>query len=240
MNNSAVQAGISFISDRSSFWRLVKFYTVIVLFPFTLLQAVALTRLGDIVFGEWVGASAAVISEAKTASAILTLWIFPILERNIAFSLAFIQKRTILITYATVVRLLALFVFLFIYPFWLKGAAIGSAALVSCMATEAVFMAVVTYPFFQNFRETTEPRCLIWICGGFLGIFVVVSRDAFGSSLNIRHRGDRVDPAGCHCGCGRRGFVVARFERHRNRHCRHEQRLFGGISGARPAALYPV
>lgn len=150
VNQSAIQAGISFISDRNSFWRLVKFYVVIGLFPFALLQAVALTRLGDIVFGEWIGASAAVISEAKTASGILTLWIYPILARNIAFSLAFIQRRTILITYATVVRLLTLFVFLFIYPFWLEGAAIGSAALVSCMATEAVFMAIVTYPFFSK------------------------------------------------------------------------------------------
>ena len=117
LNQSAIQAGISFISDRSSFWRLVKFYAVIGLFPFALLQTIAQTRLGDIVFGEWIGASAAVISEAKTASGILTLWIYPILARNIAFSLAFIRKRTILITYATIVRLLTLFVFLLIYPF---------------------------------------------------------------------------------------------------------------------------
>ena len=114
VTNSAVQAGISFISDRSSFWRLVKFYAVIVFFPFALLQAVALTHLGNIIFGEWIGASVEVVSEAKTASGILTLWIYPILTRNIAFSLAFIQKRTILITYATVVRLLALFIFLLI------------------------------------------------------------------------------------------------------------------------------
>lgn len=150
VNQSAIQAGISFISDRNSFWRLVKFYVVIGLFPFALLQAVALTRLGDIVFGEWIGASAAVISEAKTASGILTLWIYPIMARNIAFSLAFIQRRTILITYATVVRLLSLFIFLFMYPFWLKGAAIGSAALVSCMTVEGVFMAIVTYPYFSK------------------------------------------------------------------------------------------
>ena len=150
VNNSSIQAGIAFIADRSSFWRLIKFYAVIVLFPFALLQAIALTRLGNIVFGGWIGASAEVVSEAKTASWILALLIYPILARNIAFSLAFIRKRTILITYATVVRLLALLVFLFIYPFWLKGAAIGSAALVSCMATEAAFMAVATYRYYEK------------------------------------------------------------------------------------------
>ncbi|MEW6673121.1 MAG: hypothetical protein AB1427_15560 [Thermodesulfobacteriota bacterium] len=158
VNQSAIQAGISFVADRRSFWRLVKFYTVIVFFPFALLQIIALTPLGDRVFGEWIGAGAEVVSEAKTASGILTLWIYPILARNIAFSLAFIQKRTILITYATVVRLLALFVFLLIYPYWLKGAAIGSAALVSCMATEAVFMAAVTYPFYSKLpRDNGAP-----------------------------------------------------------------------------------
>ena len=158
VNHSATQAGISFISDRSSFWRTFKFYAGIVFFFFALLQAIALTPLGDIVFGKWIGASAAVVLEAKTALGILALWIFPILIRNIAFSMAFIQKRTILITYATVVRLLALFAFLFIYPFWLKGAAIGSAALVSCMATEAVFMVVVTYPFFLKLpRDNGTP-----------------------------------------------------------------------------------
>ena len=158
VNHSATLAGITFIADRISFWRLVKFYTVIVFFPFALLQTVALTRLGDIVFGEWVGASAAVISEAKSATGILSLWIYPILARNIAFSLTFIQKRTILITYATVVRLLALFLFLFIYPFWLKGSAIGSAVLVSCMTSEAVFIAVVTYPFFSKLpRDNGTP-----------------------------------------------------------------------------------
>jgi len=148
VNQSAIQAGISFIADRSSFWRLIKFYAVIASFPFVLLQTVALTRMGDIVFGGWIGASEEVISEAKTASAILALLIYPILMRNMAFSLAFIKKRTILITYATVVRLMSLIVFLLIYPFWLKGAAIGSAALVSCMATEAVFMAVATHSFY--------------------------------------------------------------------------------------------
>ena len=158
VSQSAIQAGISFIADRRSFWRLVRFYIVAVFFPFAFLQVVALTHLGDIVFGEWIGAGAEVISEAKAASGILALWIYPILARNIAFSLAFIQKRTILITYATVVRLLSLFFFLFVYPFWLKGAAIGSAALVSCMTAEAVFMAVVTYPFFARLpRDNGTP-----------------------------------------------------------------------------------
>jgi Na+-driven multidrug efflux pump len=153
VNQSAIQAGISFIADRSSFWRLVKFYAVIAFFPFAALQMVAFTPLGDIIYGKWVGASADVTSAAKIASGILALYIYPIMARNIAFSLAFIQKRTILITYATVVRLLGLFVFLFIFPYWLKGSAIGAAGLVACMTTEMLFMAVVTYPFYARLPQ---------------------------------------------------------------------------------------
>ena len=36
VNNSSIQAGIAFIADRSSFWRLIKFYAVIVFFLFVL------------------------------------------------------------------------------------------------------------------------------------------------------------------------------------------------------------
>lgn len=154
VSQSAIQTGIAFIKDRRSFRRLVKFYFVVAFFPFALLQAISLSRLGDMVFGHWIGAGAEVVSEAKTASGILTLWIYPIVARNIAFALAFIQRRTILITYATVVRLLALFVFLFLFSFWMKGAVIGSAALVACMVAEAVYMGVIAYPFFAKLPHT--------------------------------------------------------------------------------------
>jgi Na+-driven multidrug efflux pump len=146
----SIQTGISFIADRASFWRLVLFYCLIATFPFVLIMMTVLTPLGDMIFGGWIGASAEVVKQTRTASAVMAFWIYPILFRNIAYALALLNRRTILLSYATVVRLASLGVFLFIFPYWLESAAVGAAALVSCMAVESIYMLMVTYPYFFN------------------------------------------------------------------------------------------
>ena len=69
----SVQAGIAYIEDKASFWRYVRFYCVAALFPFVVIETIVLTRLGDIVFGEWIGASPGVVQQARSASAIMAL-----------------------------------------------------------------------------------------------------------------------------------------------------------------------
>jgi progressive ankylosis protein len=59
--------------------------------------------------------------------------------RGVAFALLMMNRRTLPITASTVVRLASLAVSLALWPRALDGAAIGAAALVTCMAVEAVF-----------------------------------------------------------------------------------------------------
>jgi len=153
--STSTQAGISFIVDRSSFWRFVRFFSWIAVVPFVAIEVVALTSLGDIIFGGWMGASPKVIQQAKIASAIMAFRIFFILIRNFAYALAFINRRTLLITYATVVRLVAIGAALLIFPFWLEGAAVGGAAFVFCMMAEALYMVILTFPFFAKLPRNT-------------------------------------------------------------------------------------
>ena len=53
----STQAGISYVSDKRSFWRVARFYFAVSLAPFFLIEAVALTPLGNWLFGEMMGAS---------------------------------------------------------------------------------------------------------------------------------------------------------------------------------------
>jgi len=154
----SIQVGISFVSDRTSYWRFVRFYCLVAFFPFVAIETVALTRLGDIIFGEWIGASANVVQQARLASAIMAVRIYPVLIRNCAYVFAFIHRRTILITYATVVRLVAIVVCLLIFPFWLEGVAIGATAFVACMVAEAIYMIILTYPYYWKLpRNSGRP-----------------------------------------------------------------------------------
>jgi len=146
VNQVSIQGGISFITDRAAFWQLFRFFSFACIFLFIIIESVALTPLGNILYGQLMGASEAVVKQARITSAIMGLWTFPILIRNICNALVMVQHRTILITYATVIRLVSLGLFLFIYPIWLNGAAVGGAALASCMTVEAIYMVIVAHP----------------------------------------------------------------------------------------------
>ena len=50
------------------------------------------------------------------------------------------NRKTILITYATAVRLASLFVFLFLYSFWFNGAVLGVLAFAGSFAAETMVL----------------------------------------------------------------------------------------------------
>ncbi len=95
-----------------SFWHLVRFFGAVALAVFLMIELIALTPFSRILFGIWMGAGTEVVRCAQAASAIMGLWILPILARNLCYGLAMIHRRTVLITNATIVRLAALGVFL--------------------------------------------------------------------------------------------------------------------------------
>lgn len=150
-----IQTGICFMTDRTSFRRLLRFCIILVLVPFFGIELIALTPVGEIVFGEWMGASPGVVSQARWASAIMGLWIFPILIRNLCYAMVMNKRRTILIPCATAVRLVSLIAFLFIYSTWFDGAIVGAMATVSGMTVEATYMLVVTRSYFLNLEKGT-------------------------------------------------------------------------------------
>jgi hypothetical protein len=91
------------------------------------------------VFGNWFGLGSQAQMEARGAVGLLILSAPFLIGRANAFALLMLARRTIIITLSTLVRLLSLTVSLVLLPVWLRGAAIGAAALVICMASEAVF-----------------------------------------------------------------------------------------------------
>ena len=150
----STQAGMSYISDRRSFWRVGRFYFAVSLVPFVLIETVALTPLGNWVFGDIMGASAEVTRLARSASAVMGLWIFPIQARNLATALCMMRRRTLLISHSTMVRLGSQALMLMVLPFWLEGAVAGAASLVGCMSVEALYMYWVSRSFYAELPAT--------------------------------------------------------------------------------------
>ena len=145
----ATQAGMSFITDKRSFWRIARFYFFICLAPFILIETVALTAIGDWLFGNMMGASPEVTRLAKLASAVMGLWIIPNQVRNLTTALCMMHRRTLLISYSTMVRLVSQALMLIVLPFWMEGAVAGAASLVGCMTVEGIYMFCVSRQFYQ-------------------------------------------------------------------------------------------
>ncbi|MBC8395029.1 MAG: hypothetical protein H8E17_20970, partial [Deltaproteobacteria bacterium] len=155
---TSTQTCISYVTDRRSVWNLARFYGIVAFFPIAIIESVALSPLGNILFGDWIGASPEVVRQARVAAAIMGFYIPPVLIRNFANSLVMINRQTIIITYATIVRLTSLGAFLVIYPYFLNGAAIGAAALLSCMTVEAVYMVIRARPFYTQLSRKSETQ----------------------------------------------------------------------------------
>jgi O-antigen/teichoic acid export membrane protein len=144
-----VQAGMSYITDKRSFWRIARFYLAISLVPFLTIESVALTPLGDWLFMQMMGASAEVTRLAKGASAIMGLWILPNQVRNLTTALCMMHRRTMPISHSTIIRLASQAGLLLILPWWLEGALAGAASLVGCMTVEAAYMYWVSRGFYK-------------------------------------------------------------------------------------------
>lgn len=145
-----VQAAMSYVTDKRSLWRIARFYFAISLVPFIVIEAFALTPLGDWLFGVLMGASPETTRLAKAAAAVMGLWIFPNQVRNIATALCMMHRRTLPISYATIIRLVSQALMLLVLPFWMEGAVAGAASLIGCMTVEALYMVWVSRAYYDE------------------------------------------------------------------------------------------
>jgi len=134
-----VMLSLSYLKARSDVWRLIGFTAALLLVPIALAASVTFTSVGNIMFGEWFGLSEQAQFQARWCVGLLLLSVPVLLLRGTGFALLMLNRRTIIITWSTLIRLSSLGVSLAVLPLWLEGAAIGAGALVLCMAAETVF-----------------------------------------------------------------------------------------------------
>lgn len=146
---------LSFLKSRADSLRLSAFAAMVLSLPIAIALAVTFTTAGNIVFGRWFGLGSQAQLEAQGAVGLLVLSAPFLIVRANAFALLMMARRTFIITLSTLVRLLSLTISLAFLPIWLQGAAIGAAALVICMATEAIFSWVFAW---RHLRELPAAR----------------------------------------------------------------------------------
>lgn len=130
---------IAWLTGRGNLARISGFLSLLLAAPITLVLMVAFTPLGGWLYRDVFGLGIEATAQAREASYIFALSAPVLVMRGSAFALLMMRRRTLLITASTLVRLISLAASLLIWPLFLSGAAIGAAALVSCMVAETAF-----------------------------------------------------------------------------------------------------
>ena len=99
---------ISYLTSKHNMLLVAKFMTLVLSVPVLLSLFVALTPVGDWLYGDIFGASQAAVGQAKIATALFCVSAPILIVRGIAFALLMINRRTLFITGATLVRLASL------------------------------------------------------------------------------------------------------------------------------------
>lgn len=156
---------LSYLKSRADALRLIGFTAAVLLLPLGLALSIVFTDLGTALFGGWFGLSKQGQAEARAAVGLLTLSLPVLILRGTAFALLMLNRKTIIITWSTFIRLSSLAVSLAVLPNWLSGAAIGAGALVFCMASETVFAWFFSWKFLMALpiaRQTQDRFLGYW------------------------------------------------------------------------------
>ena len=154
---TAVMTSLAFLADRASVKRLIAFHFRLAAAILLAGYLVALTPVGDFLFGSVMGAGAQVAANARQALLIF-LVIPPItIFRSLAYALLMRNRRTILITVGAGLRMASLAGYLVALPYIVQGASVGAAALLLCIATETVFAVLLSYKYYLALPNQTAP-----------------------------------------------------------------------------------
>lgn len=152
------QVGLSYVSDRRSFWHVLRFGAVLAAVNMGLTWLIAFTPLGVGLYGTLFGASARVVSEAQGGSAVFAL-VFPIaLTRNTLIALLMHMRRTILVSAGTALRVASLAGWLYALRNLTGGAVVGASALVLCMLVECAFVVAVSRTYYRRLPAASTER----------------------------------------------------------------------------------
>ncbi len=129
---------IAMVRGRKSLVGVLIFIGLVAVYVAVMLSLIAFTPLGNLILIKLLGTPAEVAVEAKKALYILAILPFFTGIRGFCQGLIIRARKTSLVSFATGVRVVALFGFLSIGYKWFYGAQLGAFALVSCVVTETL------------------------------------------------------------------------------------------------------
>lgn len=148
---------LSYIRDRASVHKLARFGVMLILLVSAAQLVLGLTPVGDWFFEDLFGTSPAVATEAKLCMVVSILVLPASILRSLSYGLMMINRRTLLVTMGTVVRMLGLAAILALLTRNFHGAVVGVIALSGCIIVETVYAVTLGARFYGRLERHTAP-----------------------------------------------------------------------------------
>ena len=139
---------LSFIRDRASLRTLLIFSLQAAGSVAWIWVLIGATPVGDWFFMSLFGASEQVAQAAKLCTLIAFFMVPCVLVRSLAYALLMVTRHTLLVTYGSLVRVIALFILLSTLTNRYEGAVIGITALFGCIVVETLYAVASARRFF--------------------------------------------------------------------------------------------
>ena len=156
---------VSFIRDRASLIRLFYFNLFIAACLLIVWLGIGLTPLGNWFFETLFGANHEVAQVAKRCFLTTYLIVVFVIFRSLSYALFMINRRTLLVTLGTLVRLGGLIGVIWWLTQHFEGAIIGAIALVACIGIESVYGVIVAIRYIkrlETYRERPPSFRKLW------------------------------------------------------------------------------
>ena len=148
---------LSFIRDRASLHRLARFGALLVCAVVAAQLLLGLTPLGDWFFGGLFGVRPAVAAEAKRCMVVSIVVLPASVLRALCYGMMMLERRTLLVTLGTVVRMVGLAAILALLTQRYQGAVVGVVALSGCILIETVYALILGSGFYRRLQAHAAP-----------------------------------------------------------------------------------
>lgn len=148
---------LSYIRDRTSMHRLARFGFLLAAVVALAQFALGFTPLGDLFFGGLFGTSPEVTAAAKLCMTVSVLVLPAAVLRALCYGLVMVNRKTILVTLGTVVRLAGLAAILALLTPRYQGAIVGVIALSGCILIETVYAVALGGRFYRRLEHAVQP-----------------------------------------------------------------------------------
>ena len=115
-----------------------------------------LTPAGEWFFGTLIGLGPKVVESARDCVLVMSLMLPLVAIRMLMYAILMRARRTLLVTYGTIVRLVSLMPSLYVCDKLFEGALVGATAIIACITMEMIYAIAVAMRYYRNLPATSD------------------------------------------------------------------------------------